>query len=375
MKVSNVEHCPITKSLLIRHFALKNDINSALSIIDNSPVDKLTSHMISNSINICNNSEIAWKLLQLAISVNMDDAAVYTSAVQVCTHAGDYTSSYRIIDMMIDNKILMNKIALSILISTCIQGIIDDRRTKSDVVDVAFSPISALKLFDYMVYIQTNYPILITPAVCQRIIKELNDINEPILACKMYMGPLIESTCSVEVLSHLFTNLQTLCTSLSISNNTSLVKEVALNGLAIIGAHNSSNRLKYLRISHFNCLLRMLRHANFLPKCKEIFNIMTQAEASNTQSINSRQFNNSKLYIYPNTFTIAELIRVARELKDSLFAVEVIKWGISEKVFIPIGVFNDAISLAYWFVYLLLLFYSFSLFIFMCIVLAREPTS
>ena len=49
----------------------------------------------------------------------------------------------------------------------------------------------------------------------------------------------------------------------------------------------------------------------------------------------------------PSTFTIAELIRLARITKNTDLVFDVMKWGISHSTFIPIAVISDAMSLLY----------------------------
>ena len=49
----------------------------------------------------------------------------------------------------------------------------------------------------------------------------------------------------------------------------------------------------------------------------------------------------------PSTFTIAELIRLARLTKNTDLAYDVILWGLSRSTFIPIAVISDAMSLLY----------------------------
>lgn len=55
---------------------------------------------------------------------------------------------------------------------------------------------------------------------------------------------------------------------------------------------------------------------------------------------------NSKLWV-PSTFTIAELVRLARLTKNAGVAYDVVMWAVSEGTFIPIAVISDAIALLY----------------------------
>ena len=49
----------------------------------------------------------------------------------------------------------------------------------------------------------------------------------------------------------------------------------------------------------------------------------------------------------PSTFTIAELVRIARESKQVEFSQDVLFWGVSRDTYIPVGVISDAVSFVY----------------------------
>jgi hypothetical protein len=64
-------------------------------------------------------------------------------------------------------------------------------------------------------------------------------------------------------------------------------------------------------------------------------------------SYTNKNMNSSIYTISPSTFTIAEMIRAARQMQSMWFAYEVLTWGIHQQVSIPIGVISDAIDLLY----------------------------
>jgi len=89
----------------------------------------------------------------------------------------------------------------------------------------------------------------------------------------------------------------------------------------------------------------MLSYAGMYSHAQQVFLMM----AGRTSSISPTSTSSSSMVWKwkPGTFTIAQLVRAAREANLPLLAKDAIDWGVTESTFIPQGVISDSVSLVY----------------------------
>lgn len=323
----------ITKSLIIQLYSLSSNIIQISKLLDDEGDDDITPHMFANAIGSCTND---WKraliLLQRASKVKKADSAVYTETAKICISSHEYDNAFRVIDLMLNRGIEINKYSLSFIITACLQA--PDGRG----------------IYYLEKYLDTTYkskPELLTNAICQRIITELTSRRFADIACNLHLGPLRNLTCKSDTLKNLYIELQLLC--IQDDDATALPKTaLATKALALLGMYSLQDSARHLlRTAHFNSVLRMLTHTNMYIHIEELYKMMSGSTAIALQQ-QSPSVSNTRIWTWrPGTFTIAEMVRSSREAKKPQLAASVIQWAATEGTFLPSGVISDAISFVY----------------------------
>lgn len=339
MDTFGIKQDDYSKSTLIQHYDNQMKDDAIIDMVNNESDESITPYIIANAIVASKSWQFSLKLLQRAINICKADAAVYTSAAKSCVQAGEINAGFRVMDMMLANGIDMSRKSLSFVISTCMNPELDtDTCTK--------------KVQKYVDIASSNYPDLITDAVCQKLIKDLSVRGLSSLACSLHIGPLAHTTCKSEALSAMFTDMQNSCAEYE---NIDFRQSLARRSLALLGIYCNSNDVairQLLRTGHFNSVLRMLSLANMHNHCEQLYRFMSghrditfndverDSEEDQTASTKSTSWR-------PGTFTIAELIRAAKEANRPMLANDVIQWAVREGSFVPEGVVSDAVSFVY----------------------------
>lgn len=346
METFDIKKDDYSTSTLLQ-YSKKN--NEMFSIIDEENDRMITPYIVANAIATSNNWQYALKLLQRAVSLNKADAAVYTAAAQSCVSQGEFDAGFRVIELMLSNNIHLNKKSFSFLLSSCLSPDLD-------------SEICSKKLKKYIDLISVKYPKLITNEVCQTLVKGLSFRGLSSLACSLHLGPLAHTTCKSEALSMLLSEMQNSCND---NDNVEFRQSLARRSLALVALYCNSNNINnrlLLRTSHFNSVLRMLSLASMHNHCEQLYRFMSghkNITFSNTERDDSN-YEVEKLMLEenelskklsvlwrPGTFTIAELVRAAKETTRPVLANDVIQWAVREGAFVPEGVVSDAVSFVY----------------------------
>jgi pentatricopeptide repeat protein len=349
METFDIKKDEYSKSTLLQHF--KNNLNSneIVSIMNEENDEFMTPYIFTNAITGCDSWQHSLKLLQRAVSLNKADAAVYTAAAQSCVSQGEFDAGFRVIELMLSNGINLNKKSLSFLLSSCLSPNLDPE-------------ICSKKLKKYIDLVSDKYPNLITNEVCQKLMKGLSFRGLSSLACSFHLGPLAHTTCKSETLSILLTEMQNSCND---NDNVEFRQSLARKSLALMALYCNSNSISnrlLLRTSHFNSVLRMLSLASMHNHCEQLFRFMSGHKNITFSNIERDDHDNDddklileenevskKLRVLwtPGTFTIAELVRAAKETTRPVLANDVIKWAVREGAFVPEGVVSDAVSFVY----------------------------
>ena len=170
--------------MLIRYYGLRKEVHNALDIIDAESDASITSHMISNGISICDSKEIALELFERSVKLDICDISIFTSTAQVCLSKGDYRTAVHILDRMVRQGSSFNKFSLSVFINACLEW---QRAEPDPALGPKFSPAVQLLISKLGIVKETN-PGLLTGAVCQKVIKELNRLHQPVAACVIHLG-------------------------------------------------------------------------------------------------------------------------------------------------------------------------------------------
>lgn len=396
MESKNISTCHRTKALIIRIFGESNDINAALRIIDNEPDVSVTNYMFSNAISVCQHyPDVALRLLQRAIRLDSADEAVYTSAAQILVSNKMYLKALKIIDYMIFTKnFSFNKYSLSVSISLCLKyhaflnNKLDSSSVSYDEKDIGAYSITSSKrlsspsssadfrlktelsrykdsgltdyLDKYIKSVQSHQPHLLSDALCQKLMKGLCGLGheESSYALTLHLTIFHEYTCKPEVLSLMLDNIQELANVYVSDFHLEEARNLARKSLALIGlyyrsyqqtdSYNDKDALKVdaspsisqphrakLRTTHFNSVLRLLTMSKMFEESNQLFKFMS---GSSVGSLTRNSLHNRGYDWNPSTFTIAELIRSARESKSLQLAHDVMIWAARfQEVYLPIG--------------------------------------
>ena len=321
MDTFGIKQDDYSKSTLIQHYDNQMKDDEIIQMVDNETDEAITSYMIANAITASKSWQYSLKLLQRAINLNKADAAVYTAAAKSCVQCSELSPGFRVMDMMLSSGISLNKKSLSFLISSSFNPDLDTETCGK-------------KIQKYIDIVSANNPDLLTNAVCQKLVKDLCFRGLSSLACSLHIGPLAHTTCKSETLSSLFTDMQNSCADF---NNIEFRQSLARRSLALLALYCNSHDIsirQLLRTGHFNSVLRMLSLASMHNHCEQLYRFMSGDRDITFNNIERDQDDNESTKKStswrPGTFTIAELIRAAKEANRPVLANDVIQWAVRE---------------------------------------------
>eukprot|EP01038_Epipyxis_sp_PR26KG_P010147 gene10147-13650_t len=301
MKQLGIVHDERTKALLIRLYRFSDIPQRSLDLSDNEPDNSISNYMIANSICATQDLHSALHLLQRAIRLNLADEAVFINTAIKANQNLDYRSAIKILDAMLETGYLLNKFALSVAVTSCVEII----RTNHD------------KHQDRLYGIQTLYRYLngssvkstnnlLNDGVCQKVIKSLVSIDESPLACEMHLELFPNYHCQSDTLNACLSGIQNTVIKLEeisdglhmeqaqimVNNSFHLIKNYMSINIKTSGdlpLQNDGIVLSYksnvLTTNHFNILLRMLNIVNQYDNVKEIFELMSKSYFMNKNSL------------------------------------------------------------------------------------------
>lgn len=353
MESLHVSVSDYTKVSMIRLYKSNGFQNAAQEIIDTEPDDTVTTHMFVNAIKSADGWRQAVSLLQRANNIGKADEAVFAAAAQACFKAQQFSHGFKIVKVFRQKGYRENKFMLSTVVGACLEYFREG------------GP-GLVELEKHLDMVHDKYHHLLTHSVCQKIVRDLSQMRQSELAASFHVRYLPHCTCSSNVLLDLFTDLQS-TQMRNRYNDVEKRQQLAKLGLAVVGLYtlpasktgvqvrnslSTNNRSRLVRTQHLNRLLRLLTNAKMYSEAKNIFALMRNStDAANTSDYrtihddfgDSRERGLSSVW-RPTTFTIAELIRVARASDDPCLVSEVMDWGLREAVLLPEGVISDSIS-------------------------------
>jgi hypothetical protein len=196
MKSVGIDPCGHTKSLLIRYHTSNKNYNEAINLVKDEPNDTVTPYMFSSAVTACGvNWQEALALLQRANTLNKADEAVFTATAQCCARSNNYIKAFRVIDAMLLRGLPFNKFSFSFTVNACLEY-----QMKGN---------DALHYLDrYLSIASDRYPVLLTNAVCQKVVRDLLLCKKPVFAGFLHLGPLAHTTCKSDTLGVLLKELQ-----------------------------------------------------------------------------------------------------------------------------------------------------------------------
>ena len=278
MKSVGIDPCGHTKSLLIRYHTLNKNYNEAINLVKDEPNDTVTPYMFSSAVTACG---IDWQealaLLQRANTLNKADEAVFTATAQCCARSNNYIKAFRVIDAMLLRGLPFNKFSFSFTINACLEY----QMKGSD----------ALHYLDrYLSIASDRYPVLLTNAVCQKVVRDLLLCKKPVFAGSLHLGPLAHTTCKSDTLGVLLKELQQESEELHIQDIHA--KQVKNNNLVI-----NENKMKNENENDKGSVMSVSEHSNSILKNipQEHSAIDTSGEVEKIEVINSGNDNGEKI--------------------------------------------------------------------------------
>lgn len=346
-----------TKIFQMKLYGMRNDPHRLLRVIDEEPDDTINKYFFSTVISSLppslNQSFPATviKLLRRAVKLRLADEAIFTSAAQKLSLENHNIVALKIIDSMLVNNFKWNKLSLSVAITTCLRLIrysnTTDQLSSSDLRNAALDSLSK-----YLSSVKALNPELLTNELSQNVISKLCNLKEILFVCQLLLGSLSECMVKAETLTEIFTELQNLCEISFNNGNLQLSEGYALKGLALIGLYSSRVHRYALQTLHFNSVLRMLSITKMFNLSEQLFKFMSHdvnVKDMDGKIVSSSVSNDHRTTLRkPTTFTIAELIRAARECHRPDLAHEVMMWSAKyEDLYVPVAVIRDAVSYVY----------------------------
>ena len=206
MKSVGIDPCGHTKSLLIKFHTLNKDFTEAINLVNEESDYTVTRYMFSSAIAACGTDwQQALALLQRSNALNKADEAVFTATAQCCARNNQYDKAFRVIDAMLLRGLPFNKYSFSFAINACLEYQIKGN--------------DALNYLDrYLSIASDRYPVLLTNAVCQKVVRDLLLCRKPVAAAIFHLGPLAHTTCKSDTLGVLLKDLQLASEELHIQN-------------------------------------------------------------------------------------------------------------------------------------------------------------
>ena len=365
-----------------------------------SPIKYIQSrYLIANLIETCTDIKTANILLQYAKQYNYDDNVIYLTVSKCYARYHDYIGALAQIDEMLQRGHRMSRYILSFLLR------ITTTTMQDSVIHAQYGVEKSIEYIKYCVY---HEPQLLTVAVWNKLIKEFSlrgrgglimDLLEEVLDIRPGVGVrALDKNCIMRLLTTLTPSSQQqqqkqsqqgqvqgcehdavvkqqqqqptvlppiLQSQAPIQSSTTeqcspnpspppstpalwrLLRRICT---ALYHTGTGDRPLSsYLDASHFNHILQVLsttQHHHLVP---EVLACMTQhytkkgANCSDT----SDETIISHTIIKPSTYTIAQMIRSGKINRDVGFIVKVLRWGVGERAYIPLGIISDSLSYLY----------------------------
>jgi hypothetical protein len=296
------------------------------------------------------------------------DEAVFISAAKSCASTGGFSSAIKLIKLMLSKDLSLNKFVLSFVLRICLEHY-SVRYPNSG---FQYDTSNFEDLVYFLSYAKVKSPNLITESVSHKVMKEIVEIGQFKFAYYIQFEYFRHLSCDPEILNSFFEQLQIQANQtegLSIN----VLSEMGLNMIKLYSTEPYSiifpsveyeiqigrnklktvhstlivqNRKYLLNTNIFNIVLRLLRDSNNFGGVLELFRIMSN---SDIEKIPEQENELNRTSWKPNTFTLAELIRISRQFNSPRLAYASFLWTLQSNstIFIPLGVINDCISFVY----------------------------
>ena len=287
MKSVGIDPCGHTKSLLIRFHTLNKNYNEAINLVKDEPNDTVTPYMFSSAVTACG---IDWQealaLLQRANTLNKADEAVFTATAQCCARSNNYIKAFRVIDAMLLRGLPFNKFSFSFTINACLEY-----QMKGN---------DALHYLDrYLIIASDRYPVLLTNAVCQKVVRDLLLCKKPVFAGFLHLGPLAHTTCKSDTLGVLLKELQQESEELHLQDIHA--KQIKNNNIIIKNENKVQNENEYNRQNENGnenkSVMTVSEHSDSILKIipQEHSAVDTLGKVEKVEFIDSRDSNGEKI--------------------------------------------------------------------------------
>lgn len=196
MKTFDITPSGYTKSLLINIYSMNNQTELAIDLIFSEKEEYVTPYMYASAIGACKtNYKQALMLLQKASLNNKADEAVFTITAKILSKQNEYEKAFKVIDAMLLRGLSFNKFSFSFIIN----ALLEYQMSGNDSIHL---------LQKYLNVVKINNPLLLTNAVCQKVIKDLLLCNQSPVAAMLHLDFFTLNTCKPDTLGELFKDLQ-----------------------------------------------------------------------------------------------------------------------------------------------------------------------
>lgn len=345
MHEAGLSPCDNTRRLLVQIAEARN--SSALSAkLVLSSHEELSPHTFAVAIRASQDPDRAMRLLSKAEQAKRVDQVVYVATAQVLSQHGRYLDALSLLDQLEAHNYQLHPYTISFMIRLYFESYQQFRSSETGLRQLVHL-LNRLHCSD-----------LLTAAVAQKIVKELVDLREVSLVCRLYATYFHATTISRPLFRKIFKQLgefgrnrtvsslsgPTVCFVDHLSSNhgdadvTMLptdpyerLSAITADALAFLRvyAEGSSLQKSYLTTDILNIMLRLCGDANHMESVKKVFSM----------------FKTSGLR--PKTFTIAEMVRIARRNNDMLLLLDIMRWAAMytvDQLFIPFPVISDALA-------------------------------
>jgi hypothetical protein len=328
----NMSMNPRMNTLLIQLYDKRQDFASIIDLIDRQQDSQLSNYMFSNAISAIasdpstRHADTIIRWLHRAIMLYQADQAVYTTAILAMQRYQEYARAASILAQMRRNNIPWNKYSVSAAITTYLSWI------NSTVADSRSQVLQRLEVV--LTDITACDASLLTDSAANKIIGQLCEIHESNTACELHLGPLSHTSCNQAVLTSLLNDMQEAC-ELQVLSSEETANKYVVNAMTLVALYRKKEATPFaqrrLRTVHFNSLLRMFAVSKMFPETEKLFRYLSMSTW------------------IPTTFTVAELVRIARLSNNTMLAHDSIVWAAQHpSTFIPSAVINDAVSFVYY---------------------------
>eukprot|EP01039_Chlorochromonas_danica_P002614 gene2614-2857_t len=347
MHEAGLSPCDNTRRLLVRLAEARN--SSALSAkLVLSSHEELSPHTFAVAIRASQDPDRAMRLLSKAEQSRRVDQVVYVATAQVLSQHGRYLEALSLLNQLEAHNYQLHPYTISFMIRLYFESYQQFRS----------SELGLRQLVHLLNRLHRSDGDLLTAAVAQKIVKELVDLREVSLVCRLYATYLHSTTISRPLFRKIFKQLgefgrnrnasslsgPTVCFVDPLSSHhgdadvTMLptdpqerLSAITADALAFLRvyAEGSSLQKSYLTTDILNIMLRLCGDANHMESVKIVFSMFKMS------------------HLRPKTFTIAEMVRIARRNNDMLLLLDIMRWAALhtvDQLFIPFPVISDALA-------------------------------